>query len=72
VIKPGPWEFMPFGGGDRVCVGQTKAMAEATYTIVRIAQRFASIECRDERDWEGEIKLTVRNANGCNVGLVPA
>ena len=70
-VTPGPWDYMPFGGGPRGCVGQQKALAEAAYTIARIAQKFKGIESRDDRDWAGEVKLTARNANGCKVALIP-
>lgn len=63
---------MPFGGGPRACVGQSKALAEATYVLVRLVQKFPAVEARPQAGkdgWEGEIKLTVRNANGCRVGF---
>lgn len=51
-------------------MGQNKAMAEAGFVLVGIARRFKSLECRDGgRGWEGEIKLTARNANGCLVAF---
>ena len=71
-ISPSPWEYMPFSGGPRACVGQHKALAEASYTIVRIAQAFKGLESRDAMDWAGQMKLTARNANGCKVALIPA
>ena len=71
-IKPAFWEYMPFGGGHRSCVGQQKALAEASYVLVKMAHMFRRIESRDDRDWAGEAKLTARNANGCKVALIPA
>lgn len=43
-IRPGPWQFMAFGGGQRVCLGQQKALAEASYTLIRLAQAFQRVE----------------------------
>ncbi|KAL9121277.1 MAG: hypothetical protein Q9187_002162 [Circinaria calcarea] len=70
-IHPGPWEYMPFGGGQRSCMGQLKALVEASYVLVRIARDFKRIESRDDRAWKGEVRLTCRNANGCKVALFP-
>ncbi|KAI9643327.1 hypothetical protein NHQ30_007946 [Ciborinia camelliae] len=63
-INPTPWEYMPFGGGPRACVGQQKALAESAYTVAKIAQLYKRLESRDERDWQGEWKLTAKNING--------
>ena len=38
-----PWDFLPFNGGPRICLGQQFALTEASYTIVRILQNFESI-----------------------------
>ena len=66
-IKPGPWQYMAFGGGMRACLGQQKALAEASCFLIRIVQAFGKIESRDERDWAGDQKLVARNVNGCKV-----
>lgn len=38
------WEYLPFNGGPRICIGQQFALTEAGYVIVRLAQRFEKIE----------------------------
>jgi cytochrome P450 len=68
-IVPGRWEFMGFGGGPRGCAGQYKALTEASFVLVKLAQRFERIESRDDRDWAGEVRLIARNANGCKVAV---
>ena len=68
-FKPGAWEFVPFGGGARVCMGQQKAMMEASYVVARLLQEFGEIEGRDEREWKGKLELTAKNAHGCKVAL---
>ncbi|KAJ5502300.1 Cytochrome P450 E-class CYP52 [Penicillium fimorum] len=38
------WEYIPFNGGPRICIGQQFALTEAGYVIVRLLQRFDKIE----------------------------
>lgn len=70
-IKPRSWEFMGFGGGSRACLGQQKALVEATYVLVRLAQKYRTCESRDDRAWEGEMKLTCKSKHGCKVAFLP-
>lgn len=67
--KPKPWEYVPFGGGPRACVGQQKALMEASYVVVRVLQKYSNIESRDEREWAGHVQMTSKSANGCKVSL---
>lgn len=41
------WEYLPFNGGPRVCLGQQFALTEAGYVIVRILQRYDRLENMD-------------------------
>lgn len=68
-INPSPWEFMGFGGGNRACMGQQKVVAEASFVLIKLAQRYGRTESRDTRAWEGELKLTCKNKNGCKVAF---
>lgn len=43
------WEFLPFNGGPRICLGQQFALTEAGYVIVRMLQRFDRIENLDTK-----------------------
>ena len=69
-IKPGPCEFMVFGSGPRACLGQQKALVEASYVLVRTALEFQRIESRDSRPWAAAERLTTSNANGCKIALI--
>ena len=40
---PKPWQFVPFNGGPRICIGQQFALTEMSYIIVRILQHFDGI-----------------------------
>ena len=52
-------------------MGQQKALVEASYVLVKIAQNYRHIESRDDKDWKGKMRLTCRNANGCKIALFP-
>jgi cytochrome P450 len=71
-IQPNAWEYVPFGGGMHICLGQQKATLETAYVVARMMQEFQKIESRDGRPWQGHTALTVRNANSCLVSLTPA
>ncbi|KAI9643612.1 hypothetical protein NHQ30_008234 [Ciborinia camelliae] len=70
-ISPNNWEFMPFSHGPRSCAGRYKALGEASYIIARMAVQFERIESRDYRPWTEDVKLVVKNRNGCQVALYP-
>lgn len=67
-LRPG-WDFLPFGGGARVCLGQQYALTEAYYVTVRLMQRYRRMESRDERPFRERITVTLGNKNGVLVGL---
>ncbi|CBX95930.1 similar to cytochrome P450 alkane hydroxylase [Plenodomus lingam JN3] len=43
---PKSWTYVPFNGGPRICIGQQFALTEMGYTLVRLFQRFQSVENR--------------------------
>jgi cytochrome P450 len=69
-LKPGTWDFMGFGGGNRACMGQQKVLVEAAYVLVRLAIQYSKLESRDSSAWEGDLKLTCRSKHGCKVALL--
>ncbi|TID17005.1 cytochrome P450 alkane hydroxylase-like protein [Venturia nashicola] len=44
------WEFVPFSGGARICLGQQYALTEASYLLVRFVQCFDRIESMGEAE----------------------
>ncbi|CAK3741847.1 Cytochrome P450 52A12 [Lecanosticta acicola] len=69
-LRPG-WEYLPFNGGPRICLGQQFALTEASYTTVRLCQAFGGIESRDSEPWIEQITLTCVSQNGAKVALNP-
>lgn len=69
-LRPG-WEYLPFNGGARICLGQQFALTEASYTTTRICQAFAGIESRDTEPWKESLTLTCVALGGAKVVLTP-
>ena len=67
--KPG-WEYLPFNGGPRICIGQQFALTEASYVVVRLLQKFDKIE-PGKHELEGDItsNLNLTNCPGKSVTL---
>ncbi|KAF3031183.1 hypothetical protein E8E11_000712 [Didymella keratinophila] len=70
-LRPG-WEYLPFNGGPRICLGQQYALNQASYVTVRLVQEFAKMQSRDPGPWEEGLTLTCYSLNGTKVGLTPA
>ena len=70
-LKPG-WEYLPFNGGPRICVGQQYALTEAMYVTTRMLQEFERMESRDPGPWTEELSLTLTSKNGAKVGMYAA
>ncbi|KAF2730395.1 cytochrome P450 [Polyplosphaeria fusca] len=68
-IKPTQYEYMPFGGGQRACLGREKSLAEGALVLARLAERFQRVESRDSRDWKPKTGISYCNANGCKIAL---
>lgn len=67
-LRPG-WEYLPFNGGPRICIGQQYALLEAGYVTVRLMQKFRRCESRDEREWQEWLMITLASGVGCRVAL---
>ncbi|EED20395.1 cytochrome P450 alkane hydroxylase, putative [Talaromyces stipitatus ATCC 10500] len=67
-IRP-HWEYIPFSGGPRICIGQQFALTEAAYVTVRLVQNFPIIEHRDPKPWTEHITVVTSSKYGTQVGL---
>jgi cytochrome P450 len=55
--RPG-WEYLPFNGGPRICLGQQFALTEAGYVIVRMLQKYDKIESLDDKPQKHRLMQT--------------
>ncbi|KAK5047595.1 hypothetical protein LTR84_006692 [Exophiala bonariae] len=60
------WDFIPFGGGSRQCIGQQFARTKVMFTVTRMLQIFDVIE---NMEGPGPIKMhhTIENKSGTGV-----
>jgi cytochrome P450 len=68
--QPWPWQYVPFNGGPRICVGQHFALTEMAYVMVRLCQRIARMEYRG--DWESQfhkVEIVGTPGRGVRVAL---
>ncbi|KAK7419772.1 hypothetical protein QQX98_003144 [Neonectria punicea] len=68
-LRQSTWEYIPFGGGPRVCIGQQLAQTEAAYTTVRLLQEFGSIDPRSEGPFQEGFAMALSSGDGCRVSL---
>ncbi|EMC93362.1 hypothetical protein BAUCODRAFT_37054 [Baudoinia panamericana UAMH 10762] len=72
------WQFLPFSGGPRICLGQQFALVEARYLLVRMLQQFDAIQPVEMAQalrmpkglgltmWPGEgVKVRLHKASAC-------
>jgi len=64
------WEYIPFSGGPRVCLGQQYALNEASFVLVNFLRRYDKIEALDMSNklLKG-LTLTLAPANGVHVKM---
>ncbi|KAG4433210.1 hypothetical protein IFR05_011318 [Cadophora sp. M221] len=70
-FRPG-WQYLPFNGGPRICIGQQFALTEAAFTTVRLLQAFKGVEARDNAPFTDFLTLTAAVRGGVKVVMIPA
>ncbi|GBF65358.1 cytochrome P450 [Trichophyton mentagrophytes] len=67
------WNYLPFNGGPRICLGQQYALTEASYVLIRLLQTFEDIENRDPNlHFIEDLRLTLACHGGTKVSLTRA
>ena len=64
------WEFLPFSGGPRICPAQQQVLTHVVYILVRLTQRFESIEnCDPVLEYIEQMNMAFESRNGVKVAL---
>jgi cytochrome P450 len=64
------WEYIPFNGGPRTCIGQQFALVRSSYVLVRLLQKFDKIEdVHPEREIRHGVSLTSCPADAVTLRL---
>ncbi|KAI6782588.1 cytochrome protein [Emericellopsis cladophorae] len=67
--RPSTWEYIPFGGGPRMCLGQQLALLEVAYTTARLVQTFSGIEPIGGDVFVEQFAMALTSGDGCKVRL---
>ncbi|KAH8882319.1 cytochrome P450 [Thozetella sp. PMI_491] len=63
------WEYLPFNGGPRVCLGQQLALTKLAYVTARLVQKFDKIENLDPEPVQHKVTPTISSGTGVRVRL---
>ncbi|KAK1585379.1 cytochrome P450 [Colletotrichum navitas] len=66
------WDYIPFSGGPRICIGQQFALTQMSYFVVRVLQTFKDISPRDDRPMQQTLGITAKLANDVLLSFTPA
>ncbi|UNI23965.1 hypothetical protein JDV02_009750 [Purpureocillium takamizusanense] len=66
--RPG-WDYLPFNGGPRICIGQQFALTEIAYVVIRLMQRIDTIDGSNIGPVKHGLTLTNCPGDGVNVRL---
>ncbi|KAJ9133007.1 Cytochrome P450 [Pleurostoma richardsiae] len=66
-VKRAGWEFIPFGGGARKCLGQQYALTAIGYAIARVCQEYDHIDNMEQGDGRIRMHHAIENRSGTGV-----
>ncbi|KAM6478823.1 cytochrome P450 [Trichoderma sp. SZMC 28011] len=67
-LRPG-WNYLPFNGGPRICIGQKFALLETYYLVSRMVQTFETMSAVDDSEWIELYALATTCKDGVKVSL---
>jgi cytochrome P450 len=59
------WDYIPFHGGPRICLGQQFALSQMAYLLYKFFSAIPEIEAREEGGPLMRASITFSFANGC-------
>ncbi|KAG8526270.1 uncharacterized protein KY384_000263 [Bacidia gigantensis] len=65
------WEYIPFNGGPRVCIGQQFALMEVSYLTVRLVREFGTIAAVEKKPWVEKATIVATVNGGVKVKVTP-
>ncbi|KAL6889724.1 cytochrome P450 [Trichoderma longibrachiatum] len=68
--RPG-WEYIPFSGGPRICIGQQFALTQMLYLVARVLQTFKDIQPGNDEPMRHQVGSTLSMVGGCWIRLIP-
>ena len=69
---PKAWQYIPFNGGPRICIGQQFALTEMGYCLVRLFQSFEEVHYMDTKPPLMRCEITISAAGGVKVAFKEA
>jgi len=63
------WDYIPFHGGPRICIGQQFALTQVAYLLYKFFSVFSDIEAREEDGPFMKPSITFSFAHGCLVAV---
>ena len=69
---PKAWQYIPFNGGPRICIGQQFALTEMGYCLVRLFQNFEDVRYMDNAPQLMRAEITISAAGGVKVAFKEA
>ncbi|KAI0890726.1 cytochrome P450 52A11 [Annulohypoxylon maeteangense] len=67
--QPKPWQYIPFNGGPRICIGQQFALTEMAYVLTRIFQRYERVESFMVGEPKLKAEIVIQPGDGVTVAL---
>lgn len=65
------WEYIPFSGGPRICIGQQFALTQMLYLVARVLQTFKDIQPGNDEPMRHQVGSTLSMVGGCWIRLIP-